>query len=562
MKSQKVITTCIVFQMICILFFTSAIQGDDIQLTAYAGPDQHFPYAGELVVLDGSGSNFQNPQNGTFTWSQVSGPNVVLSDARSVNPEFVPLEEGEYHFELIVEEESNHSEPDEVTVWIGFMPTQPYLQEWAIEEGGNGHWYQAICYKGSSDNPGISWKNAKLWSKQSGGYLATITSEDENWYVFKLFYSIEDCWYKIENIPSVYWFGPWLGGYQEPGSVEPNGGWNWVTGEPFEYTAWHSGEPTGWWNGKNEDVLQYFFNDYYGVLPEPLWSDAYDGIGARHPNGFIAEYDAFAREAESEVVLFQAEVNDVHSGFTGTGYVQFSDLEGSTAEWDISVGPAGLRRLNFRYANGFDESAFIQIDTNDTNSPIFVEFPSTGSWDSWEDLVIRIPYIAGENVLRATLIGGPGPAIDSICIADANTNLVLGKDINFSAGELIDNVVAVVDANLMSSWDISASSEWVNKWVEVDLGGLYEINRSHVAVIGENACQFKVEAKPAIDEQYVICVDRTENDDRAALLAPLVDAFNPIAARYVRITVTGVSGDVFNPARIREFRIFSTVGEN
>lgn len=36
---------------------------------------------------------------------------------------------------------------------------------------------------------------------------------------------------------------PWIGGFQPPGTPEPNDGWQWVSGEPWSYTNWIPGEP-------------------------------------------------------------------------------------------------------------------------------------------------------------------------------------------------------------------------------------------------------------------------------------------------------------------------------
>jgi hypothetical protein len=57
------------------------------------------------------------------------------------------------------------------------------------------------------------------------GYLATVTSPEENQFV-------------IRNFRIATQFGYWLGGFQLPGLLDPAAGWQWVTGEPFSYTNW------------------------------------------------------------------------------------------------------------------------------------------------------------------------------------------------------------------------------------------------------------------------------------------------------------------------------------
>jgi hypothetical protein len=117
----------------------------------------------------------------------------------------------------------------------------------SVRWSGNGHSYQAVA----TAKP-ISWSEANDAAEQAGGYLVTITSAEENEFVFSL---VNDAKYWILGVDFNH--GPWLGGSRMPGAPEPDEGWSWVTGEPFAYTAWLSGEPTGIWGGKSEDRLNY-----------------------------------------------------------------------------------------------------------------------------------------------------------------------------------------------------------------------------------------------------------------------------------------------------------------
>jgi hypothetical protein len=106
--------------------------------------------------------------------------------------------------------------------------------QWPVSSAGNGHFYEAFAVAG-----GINWTDASALAAAKGGYLATLTSAAENQFVFSLVDS------------AIYWqgsgdfrTGPWLGGFQAPGSPEPAGGWQWLNGEgPFGYINWQPGEP-------------------------------------------------------------------------------------------------------------------------------------------------------------------------------------------------------------------------------------------------------------------------------------------------------------------------------
>jgi hypothetical protein len=141
---------------------------------------------------------------------------------------------------------------------------------WDIKDGGNGHSYEVI-----SIPSGILWTDARDAAIIAGGHLATITSEAEDIFVWGLLDS--------SHFGDNPW-GPWLGGFQPDGSTEPDGGWQWVTGEAFSYTNWPSdGGPSGsdalayvdgsggWWNDFPMYTLDYGITVAYVVefIPDP-----------------------------------------------------------------------------------------------------------------------------------------------------------------------------------------------------------------------------------------------------------------------------------------------------
>lgn len=143
---------------------------------------------------------------------------------------------------------------------------QATLVQWKIEDGGNDHFYEAI-----EVSEGITWTDAKAAAELAGGYLATITSAEENEFVFNLV-NDERFWFQTS--------GPWLGGYQDytaPDYSEPGGGWRWVTDEPFDYLHWKSGEPNN--DIDNENSLHFTDNASY-------WNDIADFYSNR---GYVVE---------------------------------------------------------------------------------------------------------------------------------------------------------------------------------------------------------------------------------------------------------------------------------
>ena len=115
----------------------------------------------------------------------------------------------------------------------------PGAVQWTVASGGNGHWYW-------SNATLDTWTGSKQRAIDIGGHLLTVANAAEQAFVWSVL------------------AGPlrWLGGFQPPGSCEPDCGWQWVTGEEWTYTRWDAGEPSnaggvqdylmmtnaGWWH--------------------------------------------------------------------------------------------------------------------------------------------------------------------------------------------------------------------------------------------------------------------------------------------------------------------------
>jgi hypothetical protein len=152
--------------------------------------------------------------------------------------------------------------------------------QWQVSAGGNGHWYEAVLV-----SDGLTWSRASDSAVSSGGYLVTLTSAQENDFVFELVRYNADFWYGGWGDG----FGPWIGGLQGSGSSEPAGGWGWITGEPMSYTNWGPGEPND--GIGNEDRLCLFGKNQ---LIGSYWDDTPGEVmvGTSFSKGYIVEFNA------------------------------------------------------------------------------------------------------------------------------------------------------------------------------------------------------------------------------------------------------------------------------
>jgi len=105
-------------------------------------------------------------------------------------------------------------------------------QTWSIGEGGNDAVYGVVL------RGGMTFDEAIADAATRGGRLASITSAEENAFVYGLVWRMPAAWFSVDAP-----FGVFIGARQAPKSTEPAGGWQWLTGEPWNFTAWINGEP-------------------------------------------------------------------------------------------------------------------------------------------------------------------------------------------------------------------------------------------------------------------------------------------------------------------------------
>jgi hypothetical protein len=144
-------------------------------------------------------------------------------------------------------------------IWTGSAMATPL--QWSASVGGNNHWYDVVLPAATS--PYLAWEDARDSANAAGGYLATITSAEENSFV----------WALVENLNFASY---WLGGYQASPAVSDD--WSWVTGETWSYANWAPNEPNNGMGG-TQDYLHYW-------PANGLWDDMENG---RYMAGYIVE---------------------------------------------------------------------------------------------------------------------------------------------------------------------------------------------------------------------------------------------------------------------------------
>ncbi|MER6945396.1 ricin-type beta-trefoil lectin domain protein [Nonomuraea sp. NPDC000554] len=118
-----------------------------------------------------------------------------------------------------------------------------------------------------------------------------------------------------------------------------------------------------------------------------------------------------------DAVLSQAGVFTNHTGYTGTGFVDYVNAPGGSIEWTVGAASAGSATVVIRYANGTTANRPMDISVNGTVAAAGVVFTPTATWDTWATKSVTVSLAAGTNTIRATGTGSQGgPNVDKITV--------------------------------------------------------------------------------------------------------------------------------------------------
>lgn len=154
---------------------------------------------------------------------------------------------------------------DSLKVKSGF----PEKKEKDIPAGAvefNGHYYYVY-----SEDYAADWNEARAFCEEQGGYLATITSAEEDEFIFS---------YMTQNGYASAWFGL--------SNQNQQGDWQWVTGEKYSYQNWHPGEPN------NQGGYEHY-GMYYEKNTDGSWNDG-NGMSC----AFVCEWGESLQEEQEQ----------------------------------------------------------------------------------------------------------------------------------------------------------------------------------------------------------------------------------------------------------------------
>lgn len=187
--------------------------------------------------------------------------------------------------------------------------------------------------------------------------------------------------------------------------------------------------------------------------------------------------------------------------------------------------------------------------------------PSIASVDSSSGLVTAISE--GTAIITVTTEEGSFTAESIITVVKPydGANLALNKSISTSGTHDGDYVPAnLVDGSTATKWSASGFPQTAI----IDLGSIYALERTEMICHNDRDYQFNISVSNTENGTFTQIVDRSTNTTPGTITYPIIDTFNAVDGRFVKITITGAATYTGTWMSLLEFRIFgdSTSGND
>jgi pectate lyase C len=163
-----------------------------------------------------------------------------------------------------------------------------------------------------------------------------------------------------------------------------------------------------------------------------------------------------------DVYYSNSDVESEHSGYSGTGYVNFVNESGGYIEWNVSASSSTQASCAFIYANGGDSGRSVDISVNGSTVVSNLDFPATGAWTTWSSVTATINLNSGTNIIRFTGTGSEGgPNVDRMDITPggSETSAPTGAPAGMLGDVNEDGQVNIVDALLIAQYYVGLNPQ-------------------------------------------------------------------------------------------------------
>lgn len=132
---------------------------------------------------------------------------------------------------------------------------------------------------------------------------------------------------------------------------------------------------------------------------------------------------------------YDGTIDNDNEGFSGTGFLNFTYAIGSQMSIKIEALATGIQTLQIKYANGSNENRTCQVLHNNVEIITSLDFPTTGSWTTWDTISLTLNFNRGINQISFISLTETGGAnLDqfivnpSITIADCSENITIAQN--------------------------------------------------------------------------------------------------------------------------------------
>jgi len=113
----------------------------------------------------------------------------------------------------------------------------------------------------------------------------------------------------------------------------------------------------------------------------------------------------FAKSEAEDALLNGININNNHTGYSGSGFVAQFNAVGQYAQFSITDAVAGSQNIIIRYANANSQARALSLYVNDTKVGQ-ISFPTTPNWATWADKICLVTLNEGNNTIKIQVDNG------------------------------------------------------------------------------------------------------------------------------------------------------------
>jgi exo-1,4-beta-D-glucosaminidase len=189
-----------------------------------------------------------------------------------------------------------------------------------------------------------------------------------------------------------------------------------AAGAPVLPVTWTDNQVSLWPGESTTLTATYRTADLKGATPSVRVAGWNTGTKTVPANGTAGPGTPADHQAETAAITNGTVASD-HAGFTGTGFVDYTNATGSAVEWTVDAAAAGPADVVLRYANGTTVNRPMDVSVNGTKVASALAFGGTGNWDTWQTVTVHVTLTAGPNKIKTTATtANGGPNVDKITV--------------------------------------------------------------------------------------------------------------------------------------------------